>query len=68
MKEHGIIAKSALGEEFEVQVLKSNAGYYLGTQTIEGMPASRESREYWSTHDNAQQALDSGSWTQRHEL
>ena len=67
MKEHGKIAKRILGEEFELQVLKSNAGFYLGTQCPDGLPVSRESAEYWPTDDKAEAALSSGQWTQRQE-
>jgi hypothetical protein len=47
-------------------VLKSTAGYYIGTATEEG-PCSRESLEYWPSDTAAQQALSSGAWTQRDE-
>ena len=60
MKATGNIAKSVLGKEFELQVLKSTAGFYLGTQIPDGLPVSRESAEYWPTDDKANAALSSG--------
>lgn len=46
-------------------VLKSAAGFYLGTATAEGDPYTRESDEYWTTHKAATAALRDGDWTQR---
>ncbi|HUH57835.1 MAG TPA: hypothetical protein VL020_04915 [Pseudomonadales bacterium] len=46
-------------------VLKSAAGFYIGTACpVEG-PISRESQEYWSTETQAEKALQTGQWTQR---
>jgi len=49
-----------------LQVLKSAAGFYIGTADEMG-PMSRDSVEYWPTEDQAQTALDAGrdAWTQR---
>lgn len=48
-----------------LQVLKSQAGYYLGTRDEKG-PCSRESREYWRNRRHADQALlGRRTWTQR---
>jgi hypothetical protein len=47
-----------------LQVLKSAAGFYLGTFD-EGGPVSRESVEYWAAEGQAEKALASGEWTQR---
>ncbi|HHQ4216571.1 TPA: hypothetical protein ACSQFT_001567 [Pseudomonas aeruginosa] len=47
-----------------LQVLMSNAGFYIGTLDEEG-PASRESVEYYPSRELTQQALDNGTWTQR---
>ncbi len=46
-------------------VMKSYAGYYIGTVNEDGMPCSRESNEYFRSEANAQDALDTGSWTQK---
>ena len=59
----GVLAQSA-GYLLEVQILRSAAGYYLGTEDEYG-PVSRESEQYWRTHDEALQALESGNWNQR---
>lgn len=52
-----------IGRILPLQVLKSAAGYYIGTADDEG-PCSRESCEYFPTRDRAAQALASGAWTQ----
>ena len=65
----GWLAKQWGGQELPLKVLNSAAGFYLGTCDEEG-PYSRESEEYWRTHDEAEAALDSPdqtSWTQRLE-
>jgi len=62
----GAIAKEA-GFRLPLEVLKSANGFYLGTQDRCG-PVSRESVEYWSSHDLATQALNGKEgvhWTQR---
>jgi hypothetical protein len=43
-------------EVSELQVLKSNAGYYIGRLTLEGEPFSRES-DYYRTRESADSAL-----------
>lgn len=57
--------RRVLSQEFDLQVLQSHAGYYIGTATPDGMPVSRESAEYWRTEQEAQQALEADDWTQR---
>uniref|UniRef100_UPI00388DFDAB hypothetical protein n=1 Tax=Enterobacter cloacae TaxID=550 RepID=UPI00388DFDAB len=42
----------------ELQILKSQRGYYIGTATSEGYPVSRESAEYFPDSSTAQQAFD----------
>ncbi len=54
------------GFRLPLEVLKSNAGFYLGTASPEHGPVSRESEEYWRTQEAAAAALESGEWTQRH--
>ena len=48
----------------EVQILKSQAGFYIGTLS-EDMPCSRESNEYFLTEQKAFAALRDDSWTQK---
>jgi hypothetical protein len=59
----GKLAKDFCGKELEVQVLKSAAGWYVGTW--EDGPYSRESAEYFRTQQEAETALETGAWTQR---
>lgn len=60
----GRLAKEYCGVDLPLQVLRSGAGYYLGTIDEHG-PCSRESREYFPTQDAAESALSTGCWTQR---
>ena len=46
-----------------LQVLRSAAGHYIGT--FDDVPASRESVEYFPSHEAARHALETGTWTQR---
>ncbi|MBX5720558.1 hypothetical protein ISD95_32140, partial [Pseudomonas aeruginosa] len=62
--QYGKLALAHLRLELPLQVLMSNAGFYIGTLDEEG-PASRESVEYYPSRELAQQALDNGTWTQR---
>ena len=52
----------------DLMVLKSNAGYYIGTMYNNPMgfkePGSRDS-QYFAKREEAQQALDTNSWVQR---
>ena len=68
MEELGKIAKSTLGEKFKLQVLHSNAGLYIGTKNEDGAPVSRESEEYFQDEKLANEALESGEWTQRPDI
>jgi hypothetical protein len=61
---HGKVALCYCGVTLPVTVLQSANGFYLGTSS-EGVPISRESTEYFRTHDEAAQALESGKWVQR---
>ena len=68
-KRLGWLAKQWGGVELGLKVLKSAAGFYLGTYDEEG-PYSRESEEYWETYEEAEAALNGpsqSSWTQRLE-
>lgn len=60
----GQLAFNLLGISLELTVLKSAAGFYIGTFDGEG-PVSRESLEYYASEDAAQDALDGGTFTQR---
>ena len=60
----GKLAKEFCGIELPVTVLKSRAGFYLGTQS-RGLPVSRESEEYFADRKAAEAALQSGNFTQR---
>jgi hypothetical protein len=62
----GALAEAA-GKVFPLEVLKSGAGYYIGTLDTDGMPFSRESFEYWSQASDAETALQRGLWRQRRE-
>jgi hypothetical protein len=61
----GRLALAWGGCAFELQVLNSAAGYYLGTLDELGMPYSRESEDYWRTFEEAEAALESGAWEQK---
>ncbi|CAJ2794328.1 Uncharacterised protein [Burkholderia pseudomallei] len=60
----GALAWRYTGKRLPLQVLRSVAGYYIGTADDEG-PISRESVEYFPTRDLAERALVAGCWTQR---
>lgn len=56
------------GFDLPLQALRSQRGWYLGTFSNDDnvmVPVSRESVEYFSSAEAAQQALQNGSWTQR---
>lgn len=53
------------GHRLPLRILKSAAGYYVGTVSDEFGPVSRESVEYWPTAAEAQAAFELGQWTQR---
>lgn len=55
------------GRQLPLQVLKSAAGYYIGTADEDG-PFTRESIEYWPSADLAADALRNGTWTQKGTL
>ena len=46
MNKNGVLAKQYLDVSLPLQVLQSNAGFYLGTADDDG-PCSRESVEFW---------------------
>ncbi len=65
MDKYGVIAFTLCGTRRPVEILRSAAGFYIGTTTDEGLPLSRESVEYWDHEDRALTALEDGTWTQR---
>lgn len=62
----GQIAREWLNKHLPLQVMKSGAGYYIGTSD-DGGPVSRESIEYWRKEAEAEEALRTGDWTQKEE-
>ncbi len=76
----GKLAKHFCNEELPLRVLKSHAGYYIGTfkdfpegdipfEEMEKCgPFSRESVEYFPTEAAAIAALETGEWTQKRTL
>ncbi len=60
----GALALAFCGKRLPLQVLRSAAGYYIGTFDDDG-PCSRESEEYWSLRAQAEQALATEQWTQK---
>lgn len=65
MERCGVLALECLMLRLPTRVLKSTAGYYIGTSSDDHGPVSRESVEYFRTHEAAARALASGNWTQR---
>jgi hypothetical protein len=61
---NGALALAYTGKRLPLQILCSAAGHYIGTQDVEG-PVSRESLEYFSSHETAHHALATHAWTQR---
>jgi hypothetical protein len=60
----GKLAKRYCDKELRNQVLRSAAGYYIGTADEEGY-CSRESVQYFRKESDAEAALANGNWTQR---
>lgn len=63
IRQYGKLA-AQYGLNRPLQVCQSNAGYYIGTMSMEGEPISRESVEYYKTQLEANNALANGTWTQ----
>lgn len=61
----GKLAEELLGEKLPLRICRSAAGFYLGTVSEDGFPASRESVQYWPDRAAAMHALATGEWTQR---
>ena len=60
----GVLAAS-FGYDLPIRVLSSRAGYYIGTFSETHGQISRESREYYPTQLQAEEAFRKGTWTQR---
>lgn len=61
----GYLAETWCKKRLPLQVLKSAAGYYIGTCDDQGLPCSRESVEFFRSGVKAEAALRSGAWTQK---
>jgi hypothetical protein len=62
--EFGQLAKEFGDLTLPLEILRSQAGWYIGTR-LKGAPYSRESAEYYATGDAAKGALNARQWTQR---
>lgn len=51
----------------ELKVLKSEAGFYIGT-TENGLPHCRLSRNYYETEKEAEEALNNNTFRDRHAV
>jgi hypothetical protein len=63
-RKHGKLAYVHCGKRLDLMILKSNAGWYIGTADEEG-PCSRESVEYFTSQEAAKDALSNGQWSQK---
>ncbi|WJV63465.1 hypothetical protein PCO86_05305 [Pectobacteriaceae bacterium CE70] len=61
--QYGELALACCGKKMSLEVMKSRAGYYLGTSENTAL-FSRESVEYWRARGEAEDALRKGNWTQ----
>ncbi|HBX54761.1 MAG TPA: hypothetical protein DEH10_05090 [Pseudomonas sp.] len=61
---YGKLAFAQLNIKYPLQILKSGAGFYIGTADESGS-ISRESVDYYPSAEVAAQALDGNAWTQR---
>ncbi|MEM7776512.1 MAG: hypothetical protein AAF732_12960 [Pseudomonadota bacterium] len=52
-KKTGVLAKKFSHANAPLQILKSAAGYYIGTLDEDGLPFTRESACYWDTRNAA---------------
>ncbi|MEM9030486.1 MAG: hypothetical protein AAGC70_19170 [Pseudomonadota bacterium] len=64
----GVLAKKFGNENAPLQILKSAAGYYIGTLDEDGLPFTRESACYWDTRNAAETALQRGVFPQKLSL
>lgn len=61
---YGILSARYCNLKLKLCVLRSNAGYYIGTYH-QGEPISRESQEYYRERTAAETALLNQTFTQR---
>ena len=66
MQQTGYLAVKYCGLSLPLRVLRSGAGYYIGTGSDALGPVSRESEEYFPNQSAADAALATGNWTQKH--
>lgn len=64
-RRYGYLTYVGCGRRAELQVLKSHAGWYIGTVDEDGLPCARESVLYWSTQEAATEALITNNWLQK---
>lgn len=67
-RKFGLLAFTFAGQMLPLKVLRSAAGWYLGTVGPSGEPFSRESEGYYVTANEAQSALVRGNWKQKRRL
>jgi hypothetical protein len=67
-KSHGLLAFVHQGQYLALRVRRSAAGYYIGAETPEGAPNTRESQDYWPQKRDAVRALATGEWRQKLSL
>jgi len=65
MVKQGLLAKKFCNLSLPLEVLSSNAGFYIGTTNDTGFPVSRESVEYYPNLEAAEDALADNTFTQR---
>ena len=51
-----------------IQVLKSEAGFYIGTLVEFGVPYCRLSSDYYQSKDKTREALDTGKIIERNAI
>lgn len=61
-KKFGHLALVFCNKALPLKVLKSQAGFYIGT--ADDLPVSRECDRYWPTEKEAENALTTGDWQQ----
>ena len=63
-KRYGYLALKA-GEFLPLKIMRSPAGFYIGTSAPNGEPNTRESACYWPKRPDAVRALETGKWPQK---
>jgi hypothetical protein len=61
----GHLAQTFADGKLPLEILKSAAGFYIGTFDPKEGPFPRESEEYFPNAQAARDALENGAWTQR---